>query len=159
MNDPLPTEPILAHIKQHFYDPHLPPQRYYQDQRMLLYAITWPACWLDQRALRIAPRRYEDLLLQRLADIATHGDPARYQPCFPRYLLKALQDWFAWHGEDLYDELKHIRNALPDLAEILRSPPNPTAQDIVTPMARAHAVLNSHYRRKNQPQPKQLTLF
>jgi len=159
MDNTLPTERLLAHIKKRFYDPHNPPERYHQDQRMLLYAITWPASWLDERALRIAPKRYENLLLQRLDAIAKHGDPARYCPCFPRYLLKTLQDWFAWHGEDLYDELKHIRNALPDLEKLLRAPPAQSPEDIVTPMARAHAVLNSQYRRKKTTEPKQLTLF
>ena len=28
------------------------------------------------------------------------------------YLLKCLQDWFEHHGPQLYNELKHIRNAL-----------------------------------------------
>ena len=31
---------------------------------------------------------------------------------FPRYLLKCLQDFFDRHGDDLYGDLKHIRNAL-----------------------------------------------
>jgi len=160
MNKELPTDALLAHIKQRFYDPHSPPKRFFQDQRMLLYAITWPAAWLDQRALRIAPKRYESLLLQRLEDIVTHGDPARYTPCFPRYLLKSLQDWFTWHGEDLYDELKHIRNALPELETLLRyTHSHQNSEDIVAPMARAHAVLNSQYRRNKQTTHKQLSIF
>ncbi len=31
---------------------------------------------------------------------------------FVRNLLKALQDFFERHGDDLYGDLKHIRNAL-----------------------------------------------
>ena len=71
---------------------------------------------------------------------------------------KSLQDWFAWHGEDLYDELKHIRNALPSVQALIQQSPTRSAPDIVTPLAQAHAVLATRYRRKNLPQPKQLTL-
>jgi len=58
---------------------------------MLLYAITWPATWLNRRGLPITPQAYENLLTQRLDDIAHHGDPKRYRAYFPRYLLKAIQ--------------------------------------------------------------------
>ncbi|MCC5808397.1 MAG: hypothetical protein JJU00_18865 [Opitutales bacterium] len=91
--------------------------------------------------------------------VARHGDPNRYRPYFPRYLLKALQDWFAWHGEDLYDELKHIRNQLYDIQSLLATLNTEATEDIVEPMARAHAVLARQNRRKQQPEPKQLTLF
>ena len=81
-----------------------------------------------------------------------------------------------WHGQDLYDQLKHIRNALPDLEAILRDAPTRKPPDIVTPLAQAHAVLATQNRprhaarvppgesgrdckRKKQPQPKQLNLF
>ena len=125
---------------------------------MLLYALTWPASWLHERALTLSPKRYELLLVQRLDAIQRHGNPQRYLPYFPRYLLKSIQDWFAWHGEDLYDELKHIRNALPGVLALIQQSPTRSAPDIVTPLAQAHAVLATRYRRKNLPQPKQLTL-
>ncbi len=79
---------------------------------MLLYALTWPATSLDRRGLTCPPSRYRRLIDERLAAIAAHGDPSRYGPCFPRYLLKVLQDFFERHGDDLYGDLKHIRNAL-----------------------------------------------
>lgn len=126
---------------------------------MLLYALTWPAKWLNERALPITSKRYQNLILQRLDAIAQHGQPASYLPCFPRYLLKALQDWFTWHGEDLYDELKHIRNSLPNLIHLIHQLPTRNSPDIVTPLAQAHAILAIRYHRKKPPQPKQLTLF
>ena len=159
--DTLPTEAILQHIKQNFYDPHSLQKRFYTDRRMLLYTITWPASWLSERGLSVTPQRYQDLLHQRLDAIAKHGNPKRYNPYFPRYLLKSIQDWFAWHGDDLYFELKHIRNSLSKIEDILQNMRTQNTEDIVTPMARAHAVLASQYQRKKlQPEPpNQLTLF
>jgi hypothetical protein len=58
-----------------------------------------------------------------------------------------------------YNELKHIRNSLPNLIHLIHQLPTRNAPDIVTPLAQAHAVLASRYHRKNQTQPKQLTLF
>lgn len=87
-------------------------RRFHRDRHMLLYALTWPATWLERRGLTCPPGRYCRLIDERLAAIAAHGDPARYEGFFPRYLLKCLQDFFDRHGDDLYGDLKHIRNAL-----------------------------------------------
>jgi hypothetical protein len=155
----LPTEKILAQIKAQFYDSRLSEKRFYQDRRMLLYAVTWPATWLDKRGLPITSQAYQKLLIQRLNDIAKHGNPARYQPYFPRYLLKTIQDWFAHHGEDLYEELKHVRNQLCDIEGLLRSQPTQSNQDVVTPIAQAHTLLAVQCCRKKRADNKQLKLL
>ncbi len=155
----LPTEKILAQIKQRFYENKHYEKRFYQDRRMLLYTVTWPATWLERRGLPITSQAYQKLLIERLGDIAKHGDPQRYQAYFPRYLLKTIQDWFAHHGEDLYQELKHVRNQLCDIDALLRSQPNQSAQDVVTPIAQAHAVLAVQCRRKKHADNKQLNLL
>lgn len=113
--DPLAatTEELLLAIRLRFYVHH--PTDYHRDRQRLLHAITWPATWLDERGLTCAPPRYRKLIDDRLQAIAAHGDPARYGGYFPSYLLKCLQDWFDRHGEELYSELKHIRNALDQL--------------------------------------------
>ena len=102
---------LLEEVRGGFYAGH-PARDFHRDRRMLLYALTWPASWLERRGLTCPPARYRGLLADRLAAIAAHGDPARYGAYFPTYLLKCLQDWFDHHGEELYGELKHIRNAL-----------------------------------------------
>jgi hypothetical protein len=111
------VEGLLETIRSRFYPAAGPLdrtalRRFHRDRRLLLYALTWPAAWLERRALTCPPGRYRRLIDERLAAIAAHGDPARYAPCFPRYLLKCLQDFFEHHGDELYEELKHIRNAL-----------------------------------------------
>ena len=107
------TEALLLAIRQRFYSTRA--CDYHRDHQRLLYALTWPAAWLDERGLTCAPQRYQSLIEERLRAIAAHGDCARYGAYFPSYLLKCLQDWFDRYGEELYSELKHIRNALDQL--------------------------------------------
>jgi hypothetical protein len=101
---------LLEELRLRFYAGH--PRDFHRDRRMLLHALTWPATWLERRGLTCPAPRYRALIADRLAVIAARGDPARYGAYFPAYLLKCLQDWFDRYGEDLYHELKHIRNAL-----------------------------------------------
>ena len=107
------TEALLLTIRQSFYSTRA--CDYHRDRQRLLYALTWPAAWLDERGLTCAPQRYQSLIEERLRAIAAHGDCALYGAYFPSYLLKCLQDWFDRYGEELYSELKHIRNALDQL--------------------------------------------
>ena len=126
---------------------------------MLLYALTWPAKWLDQRALPIASEDYHKIITQRLDDIAKHGNPQRFQKHFPTYLLKSIQDWFRHHGDELYENLKHVRNSLLGIKTLLDNCQNDMPEDIVTPMARAHAILARRYHRKTRKDTQQLKLF
>lgn len=107
------TDELLQSIRLRFYPGR--PTDYQRERTRLLHAVTWPATWLDERGLTCSPQRYQTLIDERLHAIAAHGDPARYRAYFPTYLLKCLQDWFDRHGDDLYSELKHIRNALDQL--------------------------------------------
>ena len=106
------VDELLETVRLRFYSSRADPRQFHRDRRMLLYALTWPAVWLDRRGLTCPQRRYRNLLAERLDAIRAHGDPACYNAYFPRYLLKCLQDWFEHYGDDLYGELKHIRNAL-----------------------------------------------
>ena len=155
-----PTEKLLAQIKQDFYTCTSSDKAFYEDRRMLLYALTWPAKWLDQRGLQMDAEQYEELLAQRLNAIVQHGDPKRYQRYFPRYLLKCLQDWFAHHGEELYEDLKHVRNQLYRIEALLEACASEKAKNIVTPMAQAHTILSHRRHRKhNKEDTRQLKLF
>ena len=156
----LPTEKLLAQIQQNFYTCESSEKQFYADRRMLLYALTWPGKWLEQRGLPITAQHYEQLLTQRLKAIAQHGRSQRYQRYFPGYLLKCLQDWFAHHGDELYEELKHVRNHLHSIEALLQGCTSQRAEDIVTPMAQAHAILRSQQRHKHcKDDTQQLKLF
>lgn len=108
------AQDLLELVRVHFYAGSQPAQ-FHRDRRMLLYAVTWPAVWLERRGLFCSQRRYKTLIAERLDAIRAHGEPARYGAYFPAYLLKCLQDFFQRHGDDLYVELKHVRNALESL--------------------------------------------
>jgi len=115
------TDELLLAIRLRFYVSR--PADYQRDRQRLLHAVTWPATWLEARGLTCAPQRYQTLIQDRLFAIAAHGNPTAYGASglssshgyFPNYLLKCLQDWFDHHGDELYAELKHIRNALDQL--------------------------------------------
>lgn len=158
--DPLATalDELLHTLRLRFYARR--PADYHRDRSRLLHALTWPATWLDERGLTCSPQRYRALLDERLYAIGAHGDAVRYSAYFPSYLLKCLQDWFARHGDDLYCELKHIRNALDQLLASARF-----AQRVQRHARHLDALVCTHRyldaRRPQRPPPAddQLNLF
>lgn len=152
---------IMDTIRVRFYRSEH--KRFFRDQQFLLYTITWPASWLQQRGLHPSQKRYQKLIIDRLDDIQKHGHPGHYMPYFPRYLLKSLQDYFKWHGDQLYQEFKHIRNALESLDSIIKQLQNnqpPPDNRTIEVLAQTHHILHSQYRRKStQNTPRQLSLF
>ena len=102
---------LLGELQKRFYV-QVDQSLFYRDRRALAKALSWPALWLDHRGVYCSQARYRALLVARLEAIEHHGVTRMYGAYFPAYLLKCLQDWFAWHGEELYLELKHARNAI-----------------------------------------------
>jgi len=160
--DPAPldavTTELLHTIRLRF---HLPrPADYPRDRRRLLHALTWPATWLDERGLTCTPQRYQALIDQRLRAIAVHGNPAAYGAYFPTYLLKCIQDWFAHHGEQLYSELKHIRNALDQVLASARFAER-VQRDArqLDLLVSTHRILEQRRAVPRNPGAEQLTLF
>jgi hypothetical protein len=127
---------------------------------MIIYALTWPSTWLRARALTCSPARYNLLIAQRLEAIAAHGDPCRYGAYFPAYFLKCLQDWFQHHGEDLYDELKHVRNAIDQVLASVRFAENVDRNARhVELLASAHNLIRARPASHGKSDPRQLPLF
>lgn len=150
---------LLEVIRRRFYA-KAPPAHFHRDYRRLLYALTWPAGWLDSRGLNCSPARYQALIAERLETICAHGDPARYGAYFPAYLLTCLQDWFQHRGDELYAELKHIRNAL-DLilgSATFASEVQLNARHIEL-LAATHRLLHAQRARRAIPDAGQLSLF
>jgi hypothetical protein len=153
---------LLGHTRRRFYENH-PPKRWHEDRLALIKALTWPARWLTRHGVSISQARYRQLLEERLTAIAAHGDPKRRRAYFPAYLIKCLQDHFAHHGETLYDELKHIRNALYGLEihiNIRERSREENAQ--IEALARTHSLLavKAQGKRKTRAKPSdQLELF
>ncbi|MEP6956785.1 MAG: hypothetical protein ABI883_08155 [Chthoniobacterales bacterium] len=156
---PESVEGLLAEVRHRFYGGQ-PARDFYRDRRRLLYALTWPAVWLERRALTCSAQRYHALVAGRLGDIALHGEPARYGAYFPAYLLKCLQDWFQHHGDDLYDELKHIRNALDQVLASARfaAAVQRDAQHTEL-LAATHRLIHARRPQRENTDGRQLSLF
>lgn len=153
------VRPLLEEIRRRFYGGQ-PVRDFHRDRHMLLYALTWPATWLEHRGLTCSSVRYRMLVTGRLDDIAVHGDPARYGAYFPTYLLKCVQDWFQHHGDELYGELKHIRNALDQVLASTRLATT-VRRDArhVELLASAHRLIRSERKTRLQTDTRQLSLF
>jgi hypothetical protein len=151
---------LLAAVQRRFYPATARRSQYYRDRRMLVYALSWPAVWLSHRGLTCAPVRYRALLVARLDAIAEHGDPEKYGAYFPAYLLKCLQNWFQHHGEELYDELKHVRNALDQVLASASFAAEVRADgEKVDVLATAHRLIAARRPVKKESDPAQLRLF
>ncbi|NBS42019.1 hypothetical protein EBS80_05185 [bacterium] len=165
-SDPDTVRRLLGVVQRRFYAVESPRDHaegrasFHRDRRMLLYALTWPAVWLERRGLTCSSTRYHDLVADRLAAIALHGDPSRYGAYFPSYLLKCLQDWFQHHGDELYDELKHIRNALDQVLASARFAVT-VQRDAkhVELLASAHRLIRAQREKRQQSDGRQLSLF
>ena len=144
---------VLRYIRKHIYQEGS--EAFQRDRRRLLYALTWPAAWLDSRALRMHPKDYQRMLMNKLEQIYAHGDPARYRAYFPRYLLKCLQDHCHHHHETLYRELKHASYSIEEIVKNIQT--GTDNQTIV--LAQAHALLRQKQLNKDTSAPtKQMTL-
>jgi hypothetical protein len=150
---------LLADVRLRFYTTsHM--ALFQRDRRRLVYALTWPAVWLDRRSLFCSSQRYRSLIVDRLDAIRAHGEPARYGAYFPTYLLKCLQDFFDRHGDDLYHEFKHVRNALDQLRGSLRFAEKVSTQSRqIEALAAAHRMLRAAHSASLHSDPGQLALF
>lgn len=161
--DDTTTQQLLQAIRDAFYTHE--PNLFHRDRKRLIHAITWPASWLEQRALGTSPQTYARIIRQRLDDIRTHGDPQRYKAHFPNYLLKVLQDYFLHHGEQLYDELKHLRNSLYGIDTLLKNlqaaAPDPILQQqqAIQDLARVHHILHTQQKARKHTPSHQLKLW
>ncbi len=153
------AQDLLELIRVHFYAGGQP-SAFHGDRRMLVYAVTWPAVWLERRSLFCSPRRYKALIEERLDAIRAHGEPARYGAYFPAYLLKCLQDFFGRHGDDLYVELKHIGNTLDCLqaSPVFAERASEQSRRIEA-LAAAHRILHASRHATSHPDPAQPSLF
>ena len=147
-------EPVLHYIGKHIYEQSS--ESFQHDRRRLLYALTWPAAWLDSQALHMHSQDYQRMLMDKLGQITRHGDPAHYRAYFPKYLLKCLQDHCHHHHETLYRELKHASYSIEEIVKNIQSN-RPDNHTIV--LAQAHALLRRSRHNKDTTAPtKQMTL-
>lgn len=148
-------DPVLRYISKRIYEKSS--ESFQNDRRMLLHALTWPAAWLDSQALRMHSKDYRRMLIDKIEQIHTHGDPACYRAYFPRYLLKCLQDHCHHHHETLYRELKHASYSIEHILDHLQN----SQPEHTTVLAQAHALLLLRQKQRNKDTTaptKQMTL-
>ena len=144
---------VLRYIGKHIYKDN--DASFQRDRHRLMYALTWPAAWLDSQGLRMHSKDYQRMLLDKLKQIHAHGDPARYRAYFPKYLLKCLQDHCHHHHETLYRELKHASYSIEEIIKNIQTGPD----NHTTVLAQAHALLRRSHRNKDTTAPTtQMTL-
>jgi len=131
---------------------------------MLLYALTWPATWLNERALNTSQEKYEQLINEVLNNIVAHGEYECYTQYFPRYLLKCLQSWFSYNGDQLYEQLKHVRNHLCPIDRIIQAIRQNNQNDQqesldIQAMTKTHLLIKAqNTKRQKIPHPTQSAL-
>ena len=87
-------------------------KRWFQDQKALMMTLTWPATWLNERGIGLPVDRYNSIIREIIAGIERHGDVAAIKH-FPTYFAHTVRQWFVHQGEELYEERKRMRPALP----------------------------------------------
>jgi hypothetical protein len=151
---------LMLAIRNQFYGDCL--ERWHADQHFIRRnVVTWPAGWLNKRGVTLPPKRYRDILFSILNGVKVHGNTGAVR-FWPGYLMKCVQEHFAVHGEEYYQEGKSIR-AKADIAMFAVSRAKEAAHraDPVQGVAIAHAVLQAAHTRKRKAckPPQQRDLF
>lgn len=109
--NPTIVEEILKHIRWQFYPDDA--KGFFQQRRVLIQAVTYPADWLFRRGMKYPEDRYRDLMTVILKGIM-HGNTGKIG-YFCRYLLKCVQDHMAHQGEKYLEEAKRIDRQIADV--------------------------------------------
>lgn len=148
---------LLGVVRRQFYPDSLVAderarKRWFQEQHLIKrWVILWPAGWLHERGVWLAPERYRQAILDILTEVRQHGDTAAVTN-WPRYLATCVQSRFKIRAEEFLEEGKAARAvvervqlglAKPDLAAEARR-----GADLVKSLATAKAVLGMARRSK-----------
>ena len=165
MNADLPEELVnrfLRSLRNQFYKGE--DKLFFQERRLLIAAICYPAQWLDQRAVRLNAKRYTGILTKIIRTINQHGRLSRVR-CMGRYLLHCVQTHMSHHGDAYYEEAKATRNVIDDVLlglgkRVQSGAAIPVADSTVPDLAKLHRLLGTKKpRRKTAATPVQKDLF
>lgn len=164
MKQQLPEEIVtrfLASMRKQFFSGN--DRLFYQEKSLLMMAISYPARWLDDRAVAINSARYTEVLTVIIRTINAHGNLKNVRSP-GRYLLHAVQEHMRHHGEDYYEVGKATRNAIEDAVHGLKSRvkgADKAADSTVATLAETHRVLSAAKpgRKKKDQAPEQGSLF
>lgn len=139
----------LRRIRFQFYPDQ--PRQFFQQQRLILKGITYPAAWLSKRGVIWTCDQYRQVLDEIILTIQRHGDTAKIQ-FFPRYFLWCVQQHMAHREDSYYDLGKSTRDKMQATAAHILSAmrvSDAPADDPVEALATIHATLDTVLRPKS----------
>lgn len=149
------TDSFLRRIRKQFYGGR--DKAFFQERRMLLQALTWPARYLDDRAVHLTARQYQDLLNKIIGTIVREGDLPKIKHV-GAYLLHCVQEHMRHHGDEYYELGKSIREGIATvMRKLTPGPTDPQTEPITAQLAAVHRVLATP--RKRAPKSSQRELF
>lgn len=149
---------LMSAIRARFY-PEAAAKKWAQDYHFIKdRVILWPATWLDKRGVTLKPERYQQIILEVLAEIKQHGDTGNIG-YWPAYLAKCVQERFKHQSDAIYEEGKALRTQLENALTIAGGARSEI--DPIRAMAEARRDLLKQKQAKRIPKPKndQLTLL
>lgn len=150
---------LLGIIKREFYKGN--DKGFFQERNLLLQAATYPARWLDDRAVRLPEDRYREILLNVIHTIKSHGATAEIRR-FSAYFLHSVQEHMKHQGEKYYEQGKSMNRVIEDVFHGLEARRKMPAMDATVPaLADVHRFLKTGGGRKPKPKapPKEPDLF
>ena len=156
------VERFLRSLRNQFYKGE--DKLFFQERRLLMAAICYPAQWLDQRAVRLNAKRYTDILTKIIRAINAHGQLSTVRS-MGRYLAKCVQEHMSHHGDAYYEEAKATRNVIDDVLlglgnRVQKGAAIPATDSTVPDLAKLHRLLGAKKpRRKTAATPMQKDLF
>jgi hypothetical protein len=137
----------LASIRQMFYQGA--DKEFYQDLTFLRQAVTFPASWLDQRAVGLSAPRYREVFQAILAGVRRFGRTKKVRR-FSVYLLHCVQEHMHHHGEEYYDEGKRLRSTINDVLLGLKKGTSSTDSPVAV-LAEVHRALRKSGATRQKP--------
>lgn len=160
---------LMGAVRRQFYPDSLTEdarakKKWFQEQHLIKsWVVLWPATWLDERGVWLAPERYKEAVLGILNDVKQHGDTAAVRN-WPRYLASCVQSRFGIRAEEFLEEGKKARTIVERVALGLTRPEGAQeawrGMDAVKALASAKAVLGrGQARAKKAPAEPSLPGF
>jgi hypothetical protein len=113
---------LVTMLRDQFYFDR-PKKAFFYDHSLLVDAVTYPAGWLFRKGMtrEFPADRYREVLLSIVQDIKRHATGEIRH--FGRYFLHAVQEHMKHQGDRYYEECKHVRDIVSDVALGAAQPP------------------------------------
>lgn len=143
------TDEQLRLIRREFFA-GMSDKRFYQERGLLMQAITFPATWLNERAVKVPPARYRAILALVISTIKRHGNQAKIER-FSAYFLHSVQEHMRHHGDEYYYAAKEVRSLGAVLPRVMgKMQARDPGETFVETLAEVHRAVRSRGGRKKK---------